>query len=127
MSGTRPSQDSSSQDRSNQDRSSKDIIYQDRSSYDGSFQVRASQERSSQDLGQFMSSKDRSTLDRLGLVPLTQDRDQFFLKSCLCDQVDHWTLASVYLDSNRTKRKALTWDSSVALLSLTCSDLKQLN
>ena len=93
-----------------QDRSS-----QDRSSYDRSFQDRLSQERSSQDSGQVMSSQ-----DRFGLVRSTQDRDQFFLKSCVRDQVDHWTVASVYLDSNRTKRKALTWDSSVALLSPTC-------
>ena len=67
-----------------------------------------------------VKTQDRSTLDRLGLVRSTQDRDQFFLKSCVRDQVDHWTVASVYLDSNRTKRKTLTWDSSVAILSPTC-------
>ena len=108
------------QARSSQNRSSTDISYKDRSSYDGPFQDRSSQERSSQDSGQVMSSQDRSTLDRLGLVRSTQDRDQFFLKSCFRDQVDHWTVASVYLDFNRTKRKTLTWDSSVALLSSTC-------
>ena len=33
---------------------------------------------------------------------------------------DHLILGYVYLESNRTKRKTFTWDSSVALLSPTC-------
>ena len=37
-----------------------------------------------------------------------------------CDQVDNKTIAYVYLKSSWKKRKTLTWDSSVALLSPTC-------
>ena len=38
----------------------------------------------------------------------------------MSDQVVHWTIAYVYLEFNMIKRKTLTWDSSVALLSPTC-------
>ena len=82
----------------------------------------SSQDRSSQvRLGQVRTGQVRTGQVRLGQrrTDQSKDRDQSFL-SFVSDQVVHWTIAYVYLECNMIKRKTLTWDSSVALLSPTC-------